>query len=345
MLHLFFELLQISLGMRDNLSRVPTEIEWLDIFCFAQKQAVLGIMIEGLEKLPKKLYPSKELMLQWVGYSQMGESTYSLHLKRAKVLAGRIQTAGFRSCVIKGVALAQLYPKPERRECGDIDVWIEGNEKAIMAWLKPYHTEDQVVWHHVVTNFFEDVPTEIHLHPSWLHNPIRNKRLQAWFESVKSGQMVVDEKLGFAVPDVDFNAVYSLVHTFHHLLEEGVGLRHIIDYYYILLALPQEKRTGVVRNLRSLGLMKLAAAVMWVLQDVCGMSSDYLLCEPNEKEGRFLLKEIIDGGNFGRYREGEDTQNTTSRMLTMLLHYPNEVLWVLPWKVWHKAWRLFRKKQ
>ena len=67
---------------------------------------------------------------------------------------------------------------------------------------------------------------------------------------------------------------------------------------------------------------------------------DWMLCEPNEKEGRFLLSEIMAGGNFGKSRQDEKVRNSFSRWMMMLKHYPSEVLWMVPWKVWHKGWRL-----
>ena len=71
------------------------------------------------------------------------------------------------------------------------------------------------------------------------------------------------------------------------------------------------------------------------------MAREELLCEPNEKEGRFLLSEIERGGNFRQYTSEPQERNMLSQLLTMLPHYPHEILWVLPWKVWHLLWRMF----
>ena len=155
--------------------------------------------------------------------------------------------------------------------------------------------------------------------------------------------MVVDEKLGFAYPTVQFNAVYSLVHLYHHLIEEGVGFRHIVDIYYIFKDLTWQNRGITIAYLKFFGMEKLTGAMMWVLQEVCGMSSDYLICEPNEKEGRFLLDEIMRGGNFGKYRGDNLKRNTAARMFALLPHYPSEILCVVPWKLWHKVWRMVNK--
>lgn len=80
--------------------------------------------------------------------------------------------------------------------------------------------------------------------------------------------------------------------------------------------------------------------MMWVLKEACGMSSENMLCEPNEIEGNFLLCEIMAGGNFGKSRTDGLNRNSLSRYRVMVQHYPSEVLWMIPWKVWHKGWRI-----
>lgn len=337
---LLIELIQVSLNSRDSLSREPSAGEWVAIYREVQKQCVLGIMLQGLERLPHKQLPPKEVLVQWVGMVQINDHYYSLQCERAKALTKRFEEQRFNSCVLKGVGIAQLYPIPSRRQGGDIDLWVDCDRKVLMIWLLNQCSLDHILWHHVDAKFFEDVPTEIHYHPCWLYNPYYNKRLQKWFEDQKINQMKVDEGLGFAYPSVQFNAVYSLVHLYHHLIEEGVGIRHIIDYYYILKALPKEDCDTVINVLNSFSMTGLASAIMWILKDVCGLSKEYLLCDTNEIEGRFLWDEIMRGGNFGHYRNDSRRRNSAGRMIALLPHYPKEVLWVVPWKLWHKCWRI-----
>ena len=340
MINLFVDLLQIALGNKSSISRIPSREEWISLLDISQQQAVVGVIVQGLEKLPREQLPPKDILLQWIGLFQISRGTYSLHCERARELTLEFDTAGFRSCVLKGIGLARLYPKPESRQLGDIDLWVDGTRKEVMEWLHTQCKVGTVIWHHVDTEFFEDVPTEIHFHPCWMYNPFCNMRLQKWFDAQKKEQMTVDEKLGFACPSVRFNAVYSLVHFYHHLIEEGIGIRHIIDYYYIIKSLAEANKQGVVGDLKRFGLLRLAEAMMWVLKEVCGMPADYLICDPNEQEGRFLFDEILRGGNFGHYRNDDRRRNSVGRLLALLPHYPQEILWVVPWKLWHRIWML-----
>ena len=82
------------------------------------------------------------------------------------------------------------------------------------------------------------------------------------------------------------------MHIFHHVLHEGIGLRQLLDYYYILKACKGNKEE-IMKILVSLGLDRFAAAVMYVEKVFFDLEDEYLLCSPNVSLGSFLLDEII----------------------------------------------------
>ena len=75
-----------------------------------------------------------------------------------------------------------------------------------------------------------------------------------------------------------------------------------------------------------------------------------MICEPNEKEGRILLEEIMKGGNFGQYdirdaalKKGGMVKHgiwKLKRVMRLLSSYPEEALWEPVFRVWHLGWRL-----
>ena len=155
----------------------------------------------------------------------------------------------------------------------------------------------------------------------------------------------------FPVPNAAFNRVYILVHIYRHLFAEGIGLRQLLDYYFVLKqGFTEIAREEPLRILRSLGMMRFTRAVMWVLQEVYAMPDRYLLTSPDAKEGRFLLDEIMLAGNFGKYDErmqrsvGEGTfrwgLRKVLRNFRFVRSYPSEVLWSPLFKVWHLFWRI-----
>ena len=100
---------------------------------------------------------------------------------------------------------------------------------------------------------------------------------------------------------------------------------------------------------------KFASAMMYVLQTVFAMPDEYLICKPDEKEGKFLLNEIIQAGNFGKYDkrikrvEGSYLKVQCNHAfekwkhnIRLITHYPEEVLWEPLFRLYHFVWRKFR---
>ena len=112
-----------------------------------------------------------------------------------------------------------------------------------------------------------------------------------------------DAESGIIVPTWDFNVVYQLQHMFLHVLKEGIGLRQVIDYYYLLKSDNRVGYEDVSKTLRYLGLYEFAGAMMYVLKESLAMDEQYLIVPLDERRGRFLYAEILLSGNFGQYDE------------------------------------------
>ena len=108
------------------------------------------------------------------------------------------------------------------------------------------------------------------------------------------------------------------------------------------------------RELKYLGLWKFAGAVMFVLHEVLGLSEDKMIVPVDEKRGRLLLAEILDGGNFGRHfsKYGGFTHQSMGkkyflkiwRNMHFVRYYPAEALCEPLFRTWHFFWRLKYKK-
>lgn len=343
MKELFVELLQVALGTRKSLSRVPSATEWQSLFDEVDRQGVKGLAFTGIDTLQNSTpdcLPDKDILRQWLADTLAGEGDYEIHCQRVCELTKRFREAGFKSCVLKGLSSARRYPEPSRRQCGDIDLWVQGKREEITAFLHGQCEVKHMEWHHAGAKFFEDLPVEVHFHPSWLYNPWRNRRLQRWFKSQE--EVVFKDNSfqeGFVATPASFDAVYQLTHCFHHIMEEGLGIRHMVDYYYVLKNLDCQEQAEAMRVIRAIGLDRFAGAVMWIMSSSFGLLREELICEPLKREGGWLLNEIMTAGNFGKTRTDGLRRNTFARWWMMLRHYPGEALWMWPWKVWHWGWR------
>lgn len=181
---------------------------------------------------------------------------------------------------------------------------------------------------------------------------------------------MLDDQNECCVATVEFNVVFLLTHMYRHFLYEGIGLRQFLDYYFVLRAFHEKQsetldRTSSVSNstkevgkdiasikeimhlIERLNLKRFTSAVMWLMQKVFAMPDDFLLCEPNEKEGQFLLNEVLRMGNFGKQdKELQDITNTKNPILRyykkrklsmrLFMHYPSELFWSIPHTIYYK---------
>ena len=202
------------------------------------------------------------------------------------------------------------------------------------------------------------IAVELHPTPAILNNPLYNHRLQKWLK--RNGDLqcsnvveLPDDAGEIAVPTCAFNVVYQLLHLYHHYFYEGVGLRQIVDYYYVVIndeALMI--RDTLQEEMKHLGLWKFAGAVMYVLHEALGLPEEKMIAPMDERRGRLLLAEILSGGNFGQYDEryrfghssfGHNMQRLC-RDLRLVRFYPAEALSEPIFRVWHFFWRLKHRR-
>ncbi|MQM67284.1 nucleotidyltransferase family protein [Prevotella copri] len=371
----------------------------------------------------------------------------------ASKLFSMLREDGLRCCILKGQGNALMYPNPYSRTPGDIDVWVNASRERIMEYAqKKFELGDDIRLQHLETSL-DGVPVELHFFPCSMNNPIYHARLQKWFKRNADLQCshivgLPDGAGDIAIPTMAFNVVYQLTHLYHHFFDEGIGMRQIIDYYYVVcdfykvyqnsskitpslftikegstshpdpLTLrgeggnrptrcsePLRSKVGgpskvspdcagwdrrgvsgdtgsvscssgssitsvssafttdssastalnvVQRELKYLGLWKFAGAVMFVLHEVLGLAEDKMIVPIDEKRGRLLLAEILDGGNFGRHftKYARFTHQSMRkkyflkiwRNMHFVRYYPAEALCEPLFRTWHFFWRMKNKK-
>ncbi len=227
------------------------------------------------------------LFYKWMGIVLNTEAQNKLLNEAAEHLTRIFKNGSLRSCVLKGQGVATLYPQPLRRQPCDIDLWVEGGREKVLRFLKNNLLGmGHVVIHHVDARIIEGVETEIHFIPVYACNPFLHHKLQRFFQKQSGEQFSnYDSNLGFAYPTLRFNAVYLLAHIYMHFLYEGIGMRQIVDYYYVSKNLSDEGKRQAVTDIKMAGMLKFAGAVMYVLKQVCGMMIAYWILSLMTNEG------------------------------------------------------------
>ena len=351
---IFFKLLQAAVSDA-TIGTLPKE-EWEECYELAIGHGLQSFLFPVAQKFLRDEDGNRiePLFRQWLADIVQTDERNKILNEKAKFLTRYFRERNYKTCVLKGQGVARLYPMPELRQCGDIDIWVDGKQDAIISCLMDNCIGlRHIDYVHSEAAFFDDAEVEVHFRPSWMYNPIKNYRLQKFFsENAKEQFEKVDVEMGFAYPTIKFNLVYSLIHINRHIFEEGIGLRQLLDYYYILNHSTKNERDKAYSILCKLGLKKFVGAIMYVESKVFNLSKEKMLCLPNDKEGEFLLEEIMRVGNFGRYDNRNQWYAKESRLkrglfhlkrnLRYLRHYPSEVLWMPFWSVWHWCWRKWK---
>ena len=241
-----FRFLRFSLGLEGEVKGLLDGrqgcFDWDACYQFAKRQTLVGVLFDGIQRLPKELAPARPLLLRWLSDSESIRRR-NMRMDRASAyIYNKVCAAGFRCCILKGQGNALLYPHPSSRTPGDVDVWVMANREELrhiaLSLTEGYGSSLQESLNHIGLTV-HGVSVELHSTPALLNSPLHNSRLQKWLKRNAdlqcSNRIALPNNAGeVAVPTLSFNIIYQLCHLFHHCFYEGVGLRQIVDYYFVL---------------------------------------------------------------------------------------------------------------
>ena len=236
---IFFDFLRFCIGSAKKIPGSLKEVDWKELYAIAKKQCLVGVLFDGIKKLPAEYVGmKKELLLLWMAESQMLENA-NVRLNDAAIQVSEwFRKKGFRTCILKGQGNALMYPNPYSRTPGDIDIWVESGDKRVISFVRSISPHEKACYHHIEFPSYKGVEVEVHYRPSFLLCFWHNRKLQKYYERVKEEQfshrVMLGEQGEIAIPTVEFNLIFQLTHIFSHLMNEGIGLRQLLDYYYVL---------------------------------------------------------------------------------------------------------------
>ena len=236
---IFIDFLRFCIGSVKEIPGSLKEADWQELYAIAKKQCLVGILFDGIKKLPAEhVGMKKELLLQWMAESQMLENA-NVRLNDAAIQVSEwFRKKGFRTCILKGQGNALMYPNPYSRTPGDIDIWVEGGDKRVISFVRSISPHEKACYHHIEFPSYKGIEVEVHYRPSFLLCFWHNRKLQKYYERVKEEQfshrVMLGEQGEIAIPTAEFNLIFQLTHIYAHLMNEGIGLRQLLDYYYVL---------------------------------------------------------------------------------------------------------------
>ncbi len=348
-----------------------SDVDWEELYTFSKQQTITGVMFDLVQRLGgKEAGVPKQVLLRWFKQSDTIQKRNEVVNQRAVQLVQLLEQKGFRCFLLKGQGNALMYPNPFARVPGDIDLLIvpqhlsalpkdlEERRKIILSFVRQKFPKISCRYYHVDFPIIKGLPIELHFVPSIMNNLRYNRRLQQWLGERADEQFLhkVDLPEGagsIPTPTLEYNIVFQMAHMMHHYFDEGIGLRQMMDYYYLLLELQKDgrcKMEDVRSTLKYLNLYHFAGAVMYVMREAFGMSADLMIVPVDESRGKSLMAEILHGGNFGKYsglaEHGAGMKYVLKnwRSLRLVMEYPAEALSEPLFRTWHFFWRFKNRK-
>lgn len=337
----YLDFIRYCIIPNEPIPKEVSEIDWEDYMQYCNRQGVIGLVFEGMQKADIRIPQAK--LFEWIGFSESIKAQNKIVNKRILQIQKFFEEKNCRTCVLKGQANGLMYPNPEVRSPGDIDIWVEGKREDIIKMVLEVTPEAHYSIHHIKLPIFKDVSVEVHYRPMYLSNWFKDKILQRYISEIEERQFsnkvpLADGEIGCLTDD--FNAVYQILHMYAHFFSSRNNFKQFIDYYYLLKkGLTEEGKHVCAEKFKELGIEKYASGIMWVMEKVLGLDAALLVIPSNEKIGRLILKE---SAYFGTYSTNnlKYVLEQLKANLRIVRYFPKDVLISPLFLVWHQWWRL-----
>lgn len=235
----FLILVRLGLGLDTfKLGVFNSRVNWGVMQTLAEQQGLSGIVLDGIDKLPAEVRPAKEVLLQWIGEVLQGESSYADQQKASSEMALLFQNNYIRTYVLKGVVIAECYPKPNNRFSVDMDCYLMPEKGDFDAWdlgnnlIKQQGYEVLFDFYKNSTFLLPGLTVENHQ----FMVPFRGNETLTNLERMLRCYMREDdgknrfEGTHLCRPPVMVSSLFLIEHAYSHFLHEGITWRHILDW-------------------------------------------------------------------------------------------------------------------
>ncbi len=348
-----------------------THIDWHDLLQFAFYRSVAGVYWLGItnifesENNPYKSIlnkPTDDDVMEWLEVVNETKRRNLDHYKRTAFVFETFKKEGFRCCILKGQSNAVLYPDPFIRITGDVDLWLDATKEEAVAYVRKLYPKTHASSIHVEFPIFKNIAVEVHYNPSYMRNPIHNRRLRQFFENVREEQMtnLVTLPIGkqIAIPTPEFNVIFQLCHVMQHFIAQGIGFKQLVDYHYVLKTYYEwqgkhPEAEDITKLLKRFGLYKFSRTMMYIMQEATGLDEKYLITPPDKKRGTVVLESIVidEHSQTGEIKNILDLNNytliqrqflKTIRTIRLSFYFPGESLWGLCIRIKDAIIQIFR---
>ena len=290
---MLIELLQVALGIRNSLSRIPSDEEWDNVYKLSVSHGVVGVLYGGIERLPKEHRPHKRLLLEWFAQAECYRRMYERQRKAVESLNGLWRNKGLTVLELKGDSIGKFYPRPDLRFSCDYDCLLsdyeQGNrlvEKKRVAVNRDFYKNSSFVW------------DGLHVENHQFCTPIRGNRAMKKLEVVLR-RLVNEDNM------VDFNALFLMEHLWSHFFEDALTLKQLTDWVVFYKEFHSTVDWSLVeKQAKDCGFWQFAIAINKITRNILSSS---LMSDLSASERR-LWQSIMNGGGSIEMNNGWKTR-------------------------------------
>jgi len=216
--------------------------DWQALEDLANEQGLLGVMLDGVDKLPRELRPEKKAIIQSIGQLVQTEQMYAVQEHAAAEMALLLHQHGIRTYVLKGAVVAECYPRPEHRRSVDMDCFLLPEEGTEDVWdrgnlvLEEQGFEVRRDFYKNSTVVLPGLTVENHRYFTPFRGNDRLKRLERLLQAMMAEDAGTDRFEGTWLyrPPVMVSALFLIEHAYSHFLHEGLTWRLVLDWQMFL---------------------------------------------------------------------------------------------------------------
>lgn len=273
-----------------------------ELFLEAARQSVFLMAAEVALKqkdfLPKEMAVNIK-KLAFTGLSKNNE--VENHQKNlVKILDGN----EINYCVIKGTSSASFYNKPQYRSLGDVDFFVDTKDIKKVSKILENEGYSKFLEEHENHVVFKKgrVSLEMHKNVAGMPGGENGKKISDFLENLVYN--VTEKKIlntTYKAPSDKNHGVIILLHTAHHLLNEGLGLRHLLDWGFFIEEYSKQAECNEVflPFLEEVKLLEFAKILTRTTEVYFGFNNKEFAKDVNEKLAEELMYDILSAGNFG----------------------------------------------
>lgn len=305
---LLFALLRVALWpARKATIEVREPIDWESLYRLAADEGVLALAWDGVQEaarrgvLTEEQMPSRMLKLQWAVNVERIEARYRKQEEALASLATFYGQHAIRLMLLKGYGLSLRYPIPEHRPCGDLDIWLYGEQERADRLLRERGVVIDEDKHHHTVFTIKGVTVENHYDFLNVHSHRSNREVEGWLQALarEQGEQISLKGGTIELPSPDFNALFLLRHAAAHFAAAEIGLRHLVDWVVFVRSYgAQVNWERLNEQARAVNMHRFLAILNRQCVDHLGLEratlpASWLLAEPDDRLTARVLAEIL----------------------------------------------------